>query len=78
MAKHKVKVTKTEYKIQGTIFINYLSVHLWIEPRFTGFEHERIIIYKCEQNKPLRWRSLKQNADFQEGISELRVLPHLC
>ena len=27
-------------------------------------------IYKCNQNKTLRSRSMKQNADFQEGISQ--------
>ena len=38
----------------------------------------RCTMYKCDQNKPLRLRSMKQNIDFQEGISKLRVLPHLC
>ena len=28
------------------------------------------MIYKCIQNKPLRSRYMKQNTDFQEGISQ--------
>ena len=35
-------------------------------------------IYSKEQMKPIRSRIIKQNADFQEGIFNLRVLPHLC
>ena len=27
-------------------------------------------IYKCDQNKTLRQRYMKQNADFQEGVSQ--------
>ena len=30
----------------------------------------KIVIYKGNQNKTLRPRSMKQNADFQEGVSQ--------
>ena len=35
-------------------------------------------MYSKKQVNPITCSIMKQNADFQEGTSELRILPHLC
>ena len=57
LAEHGL-VVKTEKCVFGFEEIDFLGI----------VYQERV--YKCNQNKPLRSRSMKQNSEFQEGISQ--------
>ena len=58
---------------ERTVLMSILSgIGIAILPlaEFLSGQLYQVRTYKCNQNKPLRSQFMKQNADFQEGVSQ--------